>query len=90
MVHDYFEEAGRSHAASDHTERGEYDKLLPWYNLVEEARELAVFAPKEEVLSGLRNGTLTDKYEKAIEGAYHNAMRLNQHDAISPPRHARV
>ena len=59
-------------------------------HLVEEARELAVFAPKEEVLSGLRNGTLTDKYEKAIEGAYHNAMRLNQHDAISPPRHARV
>ena len=90
MVHDYFEEAGRSHAASHHTERGEYDKLLPWYDLVEEARELAVFAPKEEVLSGLRNGTLTDKYEKAIEGAYHNAMRLNQHDAISPPRHARV
>ena len=44
-------------------------------------RELAVFAPKEEVLSGLRNGTLTDKYEKAIEGGYHNAMRLNQHDA---------
>ena len=88
MVHDYFEEAGRSHAASHHTERGEYDKLLPWYHLVEEARELAVFAPKEEVLSGLRNGTLTDKYEKAIEEAYHNAMRLNQHDAISPPRHA--
>ena len=50
--------------------------------LVEEARELAVFAPKEEVLSGLRNGTLTDKYEKATEDAYHNAMRLNQHDAI--------
>ena len=46
------------------------------------------------MLSGLRNGTLTDKYEKAIEGAYHNAMRLNinlnKHDAISPPRHARV
>ena len=37
-----------------------------------------------------RNGTLTDKYEKAIEDAYHNAMRLNQHDAIPPPRHARV
>ena len=54
MVHDYFEEAGRSHAASHHTERGEYDKLLPWYHLVEEARELAVFAPKEEVLAGLR------------------------------------
>merc|ERR1712196_657960 len=71
LVHDFFEEDAAKGGARSTTHAGaenKYETLLRWYDLVAQAQELAILAPRRTSLEAAL--TKAANYTQALEAAY--------------------